>query len=64
MPVINGVLLHAIGASCAALCYTPQKKTCLLVVANLLAGTGHCLLAATPADRGLVDNPEAGHGLN
>lgn len=26
MPVINGVLLHAVGASCAALCYTPQKK--------------------------------------
>jgi L-rhamnose-H+ transport protein len=26
MAVINGVLLHAVGASCAALCYTPQKK--------------------------------------
>jgi L-rhamnose-H+ transport protein len=26
MPAINGVLLHAVGASCAALCYTPQKK--------------------------------------
>ena len=26
MPVITGVLLHAVGASCAALCYTPQKK--------------------------------------
>lgn len=26
MEVINGVLLHATGASSAALCYTPQKK--------------------------------------
>lgn len=26
MPVGTGVLLHAVGASCAALCYTPQKK--------------------------------------
>ncbi|MET0463842.1 MAG: L-rhamnose/proton symporter RhaT [Chitinophagaceae bacterium] len=26
MEVINGVLLHAVGASSAALCYTPQKK--------------------------------------
>jgi len=26
MPVINGVLFHAIGASSASLCYTPQKK--------------------------------------
>ena len=26
MPVITGVLLHAVGASCAALCYTPQKN--------------------------------------
>lgn len=26
MPVIAGVLLHAVGASCASLCYTPQKK--------------------------------------
>lgn len=27
MSVTAGVLLHAVGASCAALCYTPQKKT-------------------------------------
>lgn len=26
MEVLNGVVLHAVGASCAALCYTPQKK--------------------------------------
>ena len=26
MPVVTGVMLHAVGASCAALCYTPQKK--------------------------------------
>src|SRR5689334_11062463 len=26
MEVINGVLYHAVGASSAALCYTPQKK--------------------------------------
>lgn len=26
MPLINGVFLHAVGASCASLCYTPQKK--------------------------------------
>src|SRR4249920_1143330 len=26
MEVINGVLFHAVGASGAALCYTPQKK--------------------------------------
>lgn len=26
MEVINGVLLHTVGASSAALCYTPQKK--------------------------------------
>ena len=26
MEVINGVLYHAVGASGAALCYTPQKK--------------------------------------
>ena len=26
MPVIAGAMLHAVGASCAALCYTPQKK--------------------------------------
>lgn len=26
MPVINGVLFHAVGASSAALCYTPQGK--------------------------------------
>jgi L-rhamnose-H+ transport protein len=26
MEVINGVLFHAVGASSAALCYTPQKK--------------------------------------
>ena len=26
MPLFNGVLLHSIGASCASLCYTPQKK--------------------------------------
>lgn len=27
MSVITGIALHAVGASCAALCYTPQKKT-------------------------------------
>jgi L-rhamnose-H+ transport protein len=27
MQVLTGISLHAIGASCAALCYTPQKKT-------------------------------------
>lgn len=27
MGVIAGVLLHAVGASCASLCYTPQSKT-------------------------------------
>ncbi|MEX2234557.1 MAG: L-rhamnose/proton symporter RhaT, partial [Cyclobacteriaceae bacterium] len=27
MSVIAGVLLHAVGASCASLCYTPQGKT-------------------------------------
>jgi len=27
MQVLLGILLHAIGASCAALCYVPQKKT-------------------------------------
>src|SRR6185436_13735706 len=26
MEIINGVLYHAVGASGAALCYTPQKK--------------------------------------
>jgi L-rhamnose-H+ transport protein len=26
MQVVIGVLFHAVGASCAALCYTPQKK--------------------------------------
>ncbi|NCU02694.1 MAG: rhamnose:proton symporter, partial [Chitinophagaceae bacterium] len=26
MEVINGVLFHAVGASSASLCYTPQKK--------------------------------------
>jgi len=26
MDVITGVLFHGVGASCAALCYTPQKK--------------------------------------
>jgi L-rhamnose-H+ transport protein len=26
MEVITGVLYHSVGASCAALCYTPQKK--------------------------------------
>jgi len=27
MSIITGVLFHAAGASCASLCYTPQKKT-------------------------------------
>jgi L-rhamnose-H+ transport protein len=27
MSIITGVLFHATGASCASLCYTPQKKT-------------------------------------
>lgn len=27
MSVIAGVILHAVGASCASLCYTPQSKT-------------------------------------
>jgi len=27
MGVILGVLLHAVGATCASICYTPQKKT-------------------------------------
>ena len=27
MSVVLGVLFHSVGASCAALCYTPQKKT-------------------------------------
>jgi L-rhamnose-proton symport protein (RhaT). len=26
MEVVNGVLFHAIGASSASLCYTPEKK--------------------------------------
>ena len=44
MEVINGVLYHAVGASGAALCYTPQKKVVGLELANLLAGTGIYLL--------------------
>jgi L-rhamnose-H+ transport protein len=27
MSVVSGILFHATGASCASLCYTPQKKT-------------------------------------
>lgn len=27
MSVLAGIVLHAVGASCAALCYTPQKRT-------------------------------------
>ena len=27
MSVVTGVFYHSVGASCAALCYTPQKKT-------------------------------------
>src|SRR2546423_1127945 len=26
MQVITGVLYHSVGASCAAMCYTPQRK--------------------------------------